>query len=82
MCTRWQVTLVASSEVVEPTEGGLMLSADEVRHDRYEGLHKEGMADKWCKEPHAADDTVEWWVKGEEVRGILGEVRKELEAKK
>lgn len=75
-----KVTLLGENEVVEPLIGGVDLSADNVRHERFESLHKRGASADWCKEVYSDRDKVEWWAKSTDLKDRLEGIRKKVYA--
>ncbi|CAI5508845.1 unnamed protein product [Closterium sp. Naga37s-1] len=63
MANTGKVFLMGESEVVDPRTGGVDLSVESVRHERFENVHKRGADIDWCSEVYGEKDTVEWWVK-------------------
>ncbi|CAI7797811.1 unnamed protein product [Closterium sp. NIES-54] len=63
MANTGKVFLMGENEVVDPRTGGVDLSVESVRHERFENVHKRGADMDWCSEVYGEKDTVEWWVK-------------------
>ena len=74
------MTLLSRHEVREPRAGGVDLSVEDVRHERFESLHLQGASEQWCTELHdgGEGDRVEWWAQSSDVKVRLAGVRSKL----
>ncbi|GJP52970.1 hypothetical protein CLOM_g12124 [Closterium sp. NIES-68] len=81
MANTAKVFLMGESEVVDPRTGGVDLSVESVRHERFENIHKRGADRDWCSEVYSEKDSVEWWVKDGKMQTRLEVIRKKVYAK-
>ncbi|CAI5994957.1 unnamed protein product [Closterium sp. NIES-65] len=81
MANTGKVFLMGESEVVDPRTGGVDLSVESVRHERFENVHKRGADMDWCSEVYGEKDTVEWWVKDGTMQTRLEVIRKKVYSK-
>ena len=74
------MTLLSRHEVREPRAGGVDLSVEDVRHERFESIHLLGANEQWCTELHdgGEGDKVEWWARSSDVKDRLAGVRSKL----
>lgn len=73
-----RVKLLNKNEVLDPKEGGVELSALDVRHEHFDNIHKIEGPEKMCNNIHDFNDKIDWWAKGTEVREQIVEVRKKM----